>query len=97
MIVIRNVFQLKFGKAKEARALIEENQKILKKYNYGAARFLSDVTGPFYILEMEFTAESLAEYEKTSHDMTKAPEFGEWYQKFIPLVDSGSRQIYTVI
>jgi hypothetical protein len=97
MIVVRNVFQLKFGKAKEAKALIKENQRILKKYKYGAARYLTDVTGPYYILEMELTAKSLADYEDQSLKMMNAPEFGDWYQKFMPLVESGSRQIYSVI
>lgn len=97
MIVVRNVFNLKFGKAKEAKALVEEQKKMLKKYNYAEPRFLTDVTGPFYVIEMEITAADLAQYEKQSLDMMKAPEFGEWYQRFIPLVDSGSRQIYTVV
>jgi hypothetical protein len=97
MIVVRNVFNLKFGKAKDAKALIAENQNLLKKYKYGPARFLTDMTGPFYRLEMEINAQNLADFEKTSQEMMKAPEFSEWYKKFTPLVESGSREIYSVI
>jgi hypothetical protein len=97
MILIRNVFHLKFGKAKEAKALIAENQKMMKKYEYPPARFLTDITGPFYVLVMEMNVESLAEFEKTSREMMKAPEFGEWYNKFTPLVESGFREIFSVV
>jgi hypothetical protein len=97
MIIVRNTFQLKFGKAKEAKDLIAENQKLVKKYNIPPSRYLTDLTGPFYILEMEVTAKDLSDYEKQSSEMMKAPEFGEWYKKFIPLIESGSRTIYNVL
>jgi hypothetical protein len=56
MIVVRNVFQLKFGKAKEAVALLKEGLAIQKKALSGvefSTRVLTDVTGPFYTLVLE--------------------------------------------
>jgi hypothetical protein len=50
MIVIRNVFQLKFGKAREAIALMKEGREIEKRVMSGleySSRILTDVTGPF--------------------------------------------------
>jgi hypothetical protein len=54
MIVIRNVFQLKFGKAREAVALMKE-LAIQKRALAGTdfPRVLTDVTGPFYTLVLE--------------------------------------------
>ncbi|MFZ1081991.1 MAG: NIPSNAP family protein [Candidatus Kryptoniota bacterium] len=97
MIVVRNVFQLKFGKAKEAKTLIKEQQDLMKKYGGTTARFMTDLTGEFYILEMEMSFENLAEYEKSSSEMMGKKEFDEWYQKFVPLVRSGKREIYSVV
>ena len=98
MILVRNVFQLKFGKAKEAKGLIKEIEPLQKKYGGGKTdRFLTDVTGEFYTLVMETTYENLAEFEKSSSNTMGAKEFGEWYQKFIPLVESGYREIFSIV
>src|SRR4026208_1155413 len=66
MIVIRNVFRLKFGKAREAVALFKESNAIQKRVGAGAefqVRLLTDVTGAFYTVVMEITAPSLAAFE----------------------------------
>lgn len=98
MILVRNVFQLKFGKAREAKALVKENESLHKERGGGSSvRFLTDVTGQYYIFVMEITYENLAAYEKSSTDMMGAKEFGEWYQKFTPLVESGHREIFSIV
>jgi hypothetical protein len=98
MILVRNVFYLKFGKAKEAKTLIDENKKMMKKFDNNAqTRFLTDITGPFYTLVMEITANNLGDFEKTSAEMMKNSEFEDWYKKFIPLVESGKREIFSVL
>jgi hypothetical protein len=97
MIVVRNIFQLKFGKAKDAKALIKENQELMKKYGHATPRFMTDVTGEFYTLVMEMSYDSLSEFEKSSHEAMGAKEFEQWYGKFVPLVESGHREIYTLV
>jgi hypothetical protein len=96
MIVVRNVFQLKFGKAKDAKTLIKENQELMKKHNHAPSRFMTDLTGEFYTLVMESTYENLTAFEKSSQDVMGAKEFGEWYNKFVPLVESGRREIFNL-
>jgi hypothetical protein len=47
MIVVRNVFQLKFGKAREALAVMKEGVAIQRRLAAeGSARLLTDLTGP---------------------------------------------------
>ena len=68
MIVVRNVFRLKFGKSREAVALVKEGLAIQKKAVGGldfSTRLLTDVTGPFYTLVLELTVPSLATFEST--------------------------------
>ena len=97
MIVVRNIFQLKFGKAKDAKALIKENQELMKKYGHTTSRFLTDLTGNFYTLEMETSYENLAAFEKSSKETMAVQEFGQWYGKFVPLVESGRREIFNLV
>lgn len=97
MILVRDVFQLKFGKAKEAKALVKEAVAIQRKLGFASPRLLTDLTGPYYTFVMELTFQNLAEFEKALKEIMGNPEFGQWYQKMIPLVDSGRREVYTVV
>lgn len=97
MILVRNVFQLKFGKAREATALIKENETLIRKHGGAPTRYLSDLTGPFYTLIMEVTYGSLADLEKEQKEVMGSKEFSDWYQRFIPLIESGHREMFTII
>lgn len=93
MYVIRDIFQLKFGHFKEAKALLSEamTHKLLPQD--AQLRALSDFTGPSYRLIMELSFPTLAEYEKTLHSELNQDEWQHWYQQFKPHVDSSYREI----
>ena len=100
MIVVRNVFRLKFGKAKEAVALIKEGLAIQNRVMAGqevSTRVLTDVTGPFYTLVLEITAPNLASFETNAPRMFADREWQENYQKVGALVDSGYREVFTIV
>ena len=97
MILVRNVFQLKFGKAREAKALIEESKALFKKYGNRPTRYLTDLTGPFYTFVLESTYTSLTELDKEQSEAMCSADFSTWYQKFTPLVESGYREIFTIV
>ena len=97
MILVRNIFQLKFGKAREAKALIKENEALVKQHGNYPTRYLTDLTGPYYTLVMEMTFESLAALEKSQSETMGTKEFSDWYQRFTPLVESGHREIFSVV
>lgn len=58
---------------------------------------MTDLTGPAYTLVLETTFASLAEWEKALRDTFAAAEWGKWYPKFVPLVESSHREVYTVV
>src|ERR1044071_9609681 len=100
MIVIRNVFRLQFGKAREAVALFKESEAIQKRVGAGAEfqiRLLTDVTGPFYTVVMEVTAPSLAAFEAGAPQLMGNKEWQSNYQKIAALVESGYREVYSIV
>ena len=100
MIVIRNVFRLKFGKAKEAVALMKEGLAIQKRVMAGqeySSRVLTDVTGPFYTLVLEITSPSLSTFESTAPKLFGDKEWQAHYQKIGALVDSGYREVFSIV
>ncbi len=100
MIVVRNVFRLKFGKAREAVALFKESIAIQQRAGAGAAlptRLLTDVTGPFYTVVLEITAPTLATFEAEAPRLMGNPEWQATYRKISDLVESGSREVFTLV
>ncbi len=99
MIVVRNVFRLKFGKAREAVATWKEGAARARELNYGAGsmRLLTDLSGPFYTLVFENTFDSLAAYERAAKELMASPAWRSWYEKTVPLTESGYREVFTVV
>jgi hypothetical protein len=97
MILVRNTFQVKFGQMKNALALMKEGEAVMKAAGYKPQRLLTDVTGPFYTLVLEAEYESLADLERSGAEMMKVPAWRDWYAKFCGFVDSGRREIFTIV
>ncbi|HEX6534262.1 MAG TPA: hypothetical protein VF041_06670 [Gemmatimonadaceae bacterium] len=98
MILVRNVFRLKYGKAREAVALWKEGLEFMQRAGrLTDARLLTDLTGPFYTLVLESTHESLGAMEREMSGESDSAEWREWYQRFVPLVDTGFREVFTIV
>jgi hypothetical protein len=100
MILVRDIFQVKFGRMKEAKDVWKEMLKAMPasgagRGDPGKPRLLTDLTGQYYTLVLESTFKDLAEYEAFSRKEMAA--VGSQYQKFVPLVDSGHREIFTIV
>ena len=100
MVIVRNVFRIKFGKAREAVALFKESVAIQKRVGGGQelpTRLLTDVTGPFYTVVLEITAPSLTAFEAEAPRLMQNAEWQTAYRKLTELVDSGAREIFSVV
>ena len=95
MLVERVVFQLKFGKAKEA---IDIWNKIFDLYRQKIptikCRMLTDMTGPSYNLILEIYVRSFTEIMPMSALAMSGPEWKELYDQFKPLCESATRELY---
>jgi hypothetical protein len=84
MIVVRNVFRIKFGQAREAVAAWKEGIGVAERAGLarGTTRLLTDVAGPdFYTLVVETTYDSMAEMERSAraliHDTRRGRPSGD--------------------
>src|SRR5437016_4489082 len=100
MIVVRDIFHLKFGKSKEATALWKQGMAIAKRAGYGAGniRLLTDLAGgPYYTLIMETMHESVSQWEKASQAIRADAQWQAWYPQVAQYTDRGHREILSVI
>ena len=98
MILVRDIFHLKFGKARDAKALLAESRELGKKYGFSNERALSDlVTGHSYTLILESEWKNLADWEDAMKKGMGDKDWQNWYQKFIPLCDSAGREILNIL
>lgn len=98
MILVRDVFRLKFGKAREAMAIWKEMGEVAKKAGMTPSpRILTDLVGPYYTLVMERTAPDLGGWEADMRKGMGDAAMHVLYEKFSALVDSGYREIFTVV
>lgn len=97
MILVRDIFHLKFGKARDGIAMWKEGQAMLKKAGYNPTRLLTDITGKYYRLVLESTYTSLKEFEDRFQDAQGNDEWRKWYERFMPICESGEREIFRIL
>jgi len=97
MIVVREVFQLHFGKARPALALFKEMNELMAAAGMPQPRYLTDVVGPYYTIVMESEHESLSAFENSMSSDTGGDRWREVYAKIVPLVMEGRREIYRLV
>ena len=57
---------------------------------------LTDASGTFFTVVAELTFENFAAYEEAQNAEFARSDFGAWFEKMVPLVDSGYREFLTV-
>ena len=98
MIVVRNVFQLKFGQSKPAVTAFKEGRALMQKLSANATgRLMTDLVGTSYTLVHELQFDSLSAFEQEMRKVTGSPEWRAWYETFLPYCESGSREIFNVV
>ncbi len=100
MVVVRDIFRLKFGQSKEAVALWKEAAASLRTSGYGAVnvRLLTDMAGAaYYTVILESTFNSVADWEKAHLAARDNAAWKGLYAKIIPFTKIGHREILSVI
>ena len=97
MYIVRDIFHLKFGHYRDAKALMDEARSKNMFPEVKSFRMLSDFTGDAYRLIMEEGYDSLADYEKAITAGMSHPDFKTWYPLFKEHVVSSHREILKVV
>jgi len=93
MLVVRNRFIAKPGCAGKLAAQLKEAVAAFQMPN---ARVLTDMTGDFNQVVMEFTAENLAEIEKRMQETVGSAVYRERMAGYTDLWITGSREIFRI-
>jgi hypothetical protein len=97
MILVREVFQAKYGKGDKLVALCKEAGLMWRDATGLSSRILTDASGTFFTVVWETTVESLGKWEEAIAATFGEASFGEWFERMVPLVDSGRRDFFTIV
>ncbi len=95
MMLVRDVFQAKYGQSDALVALFQEARQLWP--GQYAGRILTDASGPFFTVIVETEVDSLAAWEQRITEVFARPEFGEWFSRMPALVESGRREFCTIV
>ena len=95
MIVVRGVFQAKYGKSDELVQLMKESDTIWpSEHKY---RMMTDLSGPFFTVITEADYESLSAWEADIQKYFGDDRFATWFEHMMRLVESGRREFYNLV
>ena len=95
MIIVRETFEVKYGRGDEFVALLKEGSEMLADRAGSPPRILTDLSGQFFTVQMETEMESLAAFEE-SQKVLADPRFGPWFERMVELVETGRRDFFHV-
>lgn len=97
MIIERNTFYLKFGKAKEAIAIWKQIMDEAKTaMNKPEMRLLTDITGHSYRIVMEMHIKSYTDIGPKNAAWMTHERFQELYEQFKPLCERAERELLKI-
>ena len=98
MVLLRSVFQAKFGKASDVVAEFKKMTQLFTEDQVKSlqVRILTDISGPFDTVVMETTHASLAALEQFRNAMFAMPEMSQDASTTNDLIESGRNEYYTI-
>ncbi len=101
MLLVRDVFQAKYGKGDDLVALFQEITDHWQREQHNVKmldhRILTDASGPFFTVVTELVVEDFAAWQQFMAEEFAMPEFGDWFALMTQVTDSGRREFYTVV
>jgi hypothetical protein len=94
MLIVRNCFVAKPGQASKLAAQLKEAATTAKMPRF---RILTDLTGEFNRVVMEYEAENLSEFEARMKDYATNQAFRDKMKGYTDLFLTGTREILQVM
>ena len=95
MIIVRNCFVAKPGQASKLAAQLKEAASAAKGFR--SFRVLTDLTGDFNRVILEYEAENVGEFEQRMRDYATNQAFRDKMQGYTDLYITGSREILQIV
>jgi hypothetical protein len=95
MIIVRGVYQAKYGKGDELVQLFKEGNDLFPGMNN--SRIMTDLSGQFFTVVTEAEYTSFSEWEADAQKIFSDNRFAAWFERMVPLVDGGRREFYTLV
>jgi hypothetical protein len=95
MILVRGVFHAKYGKGDELVQLLKEGNSMWPSSSI--ARIMTDLSGPFFTVISEAEYDSFNAWEAEAQVVFSDSRFAAWFERMVPLVESGSREFYNLV
>lgn len=95
MILVRQVFQVKYGHMDKVLAALKSMAESGQPTGM-VSRVLTDISGKNFTLVFESTAESMDAYWSALQTSFQDPEMAAQMGTFIDYIESGHREFYTI-
>ena len=96
MLLIREVFNAKPGKAGELAKKFKQVIPFMEKEGLKNTRVMTDFVAKYWTVVIESETEELARFEKEVRGFTSKPEVREIMKDYMLLVDGGYREVYKI-
>ena len=96
MLLIREVFNAKPGKAGELVKKFKQVIPFMEKEGLKNTRVMTDFVAKYWTVVIESETEELARFEKEVRGFTSKPEVREIMKDYMSLVDSGYREVFKI-
>jgi hypothetical protein len=95
MIVVRGVFQAKYGKGNELVQLFKEAHAMWPGGRN--TRILTDLSGPFFTVVSEAEYDNFGAWEANAQQIFGDARFAAFFERMTPLVEGGCREFYNLV
>src|ERR671932_1634488 len=96
MILVRTVFQVKWGKMDEVLAGMAEMRSLGERLGLRRGRVLTDLAGPMFTLVQEQEVESLDQWQRQREEMFRNPEWQAMAARMPDVFEAGRTEFYTI-
>jgi hypothetical protein len=96
MIIVRDVFRTKPGKAKDLVQRFKKALPMMKSEGIHNSRVMTDIVANYWTVVIETEADDLAVFEKHMRSSSPNPEVGEIMKGYMDSVESGYREIFKI-
>ena len=95
MIIERNTFHLKYGRAKESIAIWKQVLEVAKEHGM-RCRLMTDVTGPSYTLILDVFLKGWTDIGPKTYYWFTDEKFRQLYEQFKPMCEWAEREYFKI-